>query len=225
MRTQIAAALALGAALTVGSTALVAPGASALIPPVRITEVCAAGAPSNHVWVDESFSGLTPGASYHMDIARGVVASGNELGWVADGSGGHVARTLFEVTGTDTIARAGQTFHWILKQSPSGTPVSGYEGDVVVLSGSCTVPPPPDTKITLAKIKPAKHRAKFAFGGVGATSRYQCKLKKAHHTASFKSCSSPRVYRHLSHGKYKFFVRAIGPGGADGSPAIRRFRI
>jgi hypothetical protein len=224
MRIRIAATMALAVAATAGATAFTTPHASALVSPVRITEVCVNGGPSNHVWVDESFGGLAPGGQYQVDINRGTVAFGNELGWNADGAGNHVARTLFEITGTDTIARAGQTFHWVLKQGSSHLP-TGTEGDAVVLSGSCTLPPAPDTKITLAKIMPARHKAKFAFSGVGATTRFQCKLKKAHHTASFTSCTSPRVYRHLSRGKYTFFVRATGPGGTDASPARFPFRI
>jgi hypothetical protein len=86
-------------------------------------------------------------------------------------------------------------------------------------------PPAPNTKITSAKVRPAKHQATFAFKGVGKVTRFKCELKKGHHAAVFKSCTSPKTYRHLTHGRYKFFVRAIGPGGTDPTPATYRFKI
>jgi hypothetical protein len=211
-------------ALTIGATVLVAPGASALMPAVTLTEVCASGGPSNHVTADENFSGLGPSASYHVEIDRpavGAVSTGNELGWQPAGDGTHVARVVMEVTGTDPVARPGETYHWFLKQSPSGGVV--FEGDATVAAKSCVVAAP-NTAITSAKIRPARHKATFTFRGIGSTRRFQCKLKKRHHTASWTSCTSPKTYRHL-HGRYKFFVRAIGPGGTDTSPAVQRFRI
>ena len=33
--------------------------------------------------------------------------------------------------------------------------------------------------------------------------------------AHFKSCASPKAYKHLNRGKYVFKVRAVGPGGPD----------
>ena len=84
---------------------------------------------------------------------------------------------------------------------------------------------PPDTRITSAKVRRAKHKATFAFAGVGATSGFQCRLKKAHRAAAYRSCSSPKTYRRLTAGRYALSVRAIGPGGTDQTPATYRFRI
>jgi hypothetical protein len=84
---------------------------------------------------------------------------------------------------------------------------------------------PPDTKVTTVKIRRAKHKATFAFSGVGRTSGFQCKLKRPNRAASYRSCSSPKVYKRLARGKYTFFVRAFGPGGTDSTPARYRFRI
>ncbi len=36
---------------------------------------------------------------------------------------------------------------------------------------------------------------------------------------------SPQTYKHLKPGKYRFAVRAVGPGGTDPSPAKKRFKI
>ncbi|RNL59954.1 hypothetical protein EFK50_21435 [Nocardioides marmoriginsengisoli] len=84
---------------------------------------------------------------------------------------------------------------------------------------------PPGTKITSAKVRRAKHQARFTFRGLGATTRFQCKLVKGNRAAAFKACASGKTYKHLGRGKYKFYVRAIGPGGTDRTPATYRFRI
>jgi hypothetical protein len=84
---------------------------------------------------------------------------------------------------------------------------------------------PPDTRITSAKVRRAKHKATFAFGGVGPTSGFQCRLKKAHRAAAYRSCSSPKIYKRLTSGRYRLFVRAVGPGGVDPTPATYRLRI
>jgi hypothetical protein len=231
MLTRIAAASGLALTVAAGSLALLAPPASAAdVGSATLTEACTDGTvPSNHVLVDESFSGLGPSQSYHVELERvgGSYGQGGELGWVPDDAGSHVARANIEVTGTDPIVRAGQTFHWVLLQSPYDGLVG--EGDAVVQAGTCAspgnpVPAVPYTTVTASKIKAAKHKATFAFTGTAATG-FQCRLKKAHHAASYDSCTSPKVYKHLSGGKYKFFVRAVGPGGTDGSPAKIPFKI
>jgi hypothetical protein len=91
-------------------------------------------------------------------------------------------------------------------------------------------PPPeirPDTQITKAKIKQRRHKAKFKFKATrGPATSFECKLKrKGHRGKGFRECSSPKVYKHLKRGKYKFSVRAVGPGGEDNSPAKDKFKI
>jgi hypothetical protein len=95
---------------------------------------------------------------------------------------------------------------------------------IFAICATNTVVPKPETKITSATIRPAKHTATFEFRGIGTTSRFQCKLRKGNHAAVYKSCSSPKTYQQLTHGKYTFFVRAIGPGGTDASPAKYHFQ-
>jgi hypothetical protein len=41
----------------------------------------------------------------------------------------------------------------------------------------------------------------------------------------FRACTSPKLYKHLKHGKYKFEVRAVNSVGRDASPAIKTFKI
>jgi hypothetical protein len=83
----------------------------------------------------------------------------------------------------------------------------------------------PDTRIGVAKIRRGKHTARFTFRGVGHTTKFQCKLQKTHHAVAYRACSSPKTYRQLKPGSYKFSVRAIGPGGTDPTPATHRFKI
>lgn len=84
---------------------------------------------------------------------------------------------------------------------------------------------PPDTRITAAKISSKRHRATFSFEATGQSRGFQCSLDKPGKKGSFKSCDSPKTYKHLDSGSYRFRVRAVGPGGKDPSPASKRFRI
>jgi hypothetical protein len=89
---------------------------------------------------------------------------------------------------------------------------------------------PPNTKITKAKINSKAGKATFKFKAVGTASTFQCALKKPakHRKASklrFKSCKSPKTYKHLEPGKYTFEVRAVSAAGRDPSPAKKKFKI
>jgi hypothetical protein len=84
----------------------------------------------------------------------------------------------------------------------------------------------PDTKITKAIIHSGAHTAAFTFKPVGPYSMgFRCALKKAKKKAAFTSCPSHKKYAHLAPGRYTFEVAAVGPGGADPSPAKKTFRI
>ncbi len=52
----------------------------------------------------------------------------------------------------------------------------------------------------------------------GAT--FECKLDKG----AYAACASPKSYS-VKAGKHTFSVRAIGPGGADASPASFKFKV
>ena len=89
---------------------------------------------------------------------------------------------------------------------------------------------PPETTITKRpKAKTEKTTAKFKFTSSEANSTFQCKLKgKGLDTAvkHFGFCSSPRKYKHLDPGKYKFFVFATdAAGNPDATPATQKFRV
>lgn len=82
---------------------------------------------------------------------------------------------------------------------------------------SAATPPPATASILKAKIK--NRTATFRFQGTNAT-RFECKLDRK----PFRACKSPRTYRQLKPGKHRFAVRAVGAGGRDESPAVRKFK-
>jgi hypothetical protein len=89
----------------------------------------------------------------------------------------------------------------------------------------------PKTSLTRAKIDRSRRYATFRFRGAGADGGFQCRLVRPrvkHHKrtpSGFSKCTSPKAFRHLSHGHYVFEVRAINAAGPDPTPAKRRFRI
>lgn len=125
----------------------------------------------------------------------------------------------------------------------AGSALSGFGGACsgatcsVTLNGNQSVSATftanaPETKIDKAKIKGDKATIKFS--ATGLSTGFQCALKKpkkpkkaaaAAAKVKFKTCKSPRKYTNLKPGKYKFSVRAVGPGGTDASPAKKRFKI
>lgn len=85
---------------------------------------------------------------------------------------------------------------------------------------------PPNTRITQATIGSNKGKAVFKFKASGTKTGFQCALvSKKQRKPRFKSCRSPKTYKHLKNGRYTFEVRATGPGGKDPSPAKKRFKI
>ena len=87
----------------------------------------------------------------------------------------------------------------------------------------------PNTVLTKATVSSAKHTAKFVFKATGTATGFQCALVRAakgkHPKLAYRGCRSPASYRHLKVGSYTFYVRAVGPGGTDPTPAHHAFRI
>ena len=109
-------------------------------------------------------------------------------------------------------------------------------------AGPCPPPPPPppppsgadtvapETTITGGpKGKIAKPKAKFRFESGEAASTFRCRLKGKKldaATKQFNPCTSPRRYKHLVPGKYKFFVYATDTAGnVDLTPVTRKFKV
>ena len=51
--------------------------------------------------------------------------------------------------------------------------------------------------------------------------RFKCKLDRGH----FKSCRSPKLYKHLRHGKHTVQVKAIDKAGNVSKAVKRRFKV
>ncbi len=80
--------------------------------------------------------------------------------------------------------------------------------------------------ISSTKINKRRHTASVAFSAQGATG-FQCELVTLNRRApkmGFTRCSSPKTYKQLRAGKYKFEVRAVSSAGA-GPAATRTFTI
>jgi hypothetical protein len=97
-------------------------------------------------------------------------------------------------------------------------------------------PPAPNTRITKSKASSAKRSASFSFTGSGAVTSFQCALVRRREptrarkhpkqpTPTYATCHSPASYKHLASASYTFFVRAVGPGGSDPTPATEQFKI
>lgn len=113
-----------------------------------------------------------------------------------------------------------------LADGQTGAPTNNQMGYRLLLSAVVTESPPHGTKITKSKIKKTKHKAVFKFTASGTVTGFQCELKKPHKKhASYSSCSSPKTYKHLAPGHYKFKVRAVNSAGPDPSPATKTFSI
>jgi DNA-binding beta-propeller fold protein YncE len=125
---------------------------------------------------------------------------------------------------------AGATSNPTVARSPGSygcqVTASNHAGSALQASAAHAVsPPPPNTKLTNGSVSSRKHQATFKFKAVGTATGFQCALVNGKHAARFTRCKSPKTYKHLHAGKYKFEVRAIGPGGLDATPATERFKI
>jgi len=84
----------------------------------------------------------------------------------------------------------------------------------------------PTVKGLKVKVNHKKHIAKVTFKGAdpGHSSkglRFKCKLDRK----AFKSCRSPKLYKHLRHRKHKVQVKAIDKAGNVSKPAKRKFKV
>jgi hypothetical protein len=76
------------------------------------------------------------------------------------------------------------------------------------------------------KASHAKETAKVRFRGTDADHgskglRYRCKLDGGR----FTSCRSPKLFRHLRHGRHTIQVKAIDRAGNSSKPLTRKFRV
>ena len=125
----------------------------------------------------------------------------------------------------------------------SGSRFAGWSGGGCSGTGSCQVTLNATTsvtatfakkrdttrpRVTSVKVKVNHHKrtAKVTFRGTDPGNgskglRFKCKLDKKH----FKSCRSPKLYKHLRHGKHTVQVKAIDKAGNLSKPVKRKFRV
>ncbi len=91
---------------------------------------------------------------------------------------------------------------------------------------------PPNTLLLEHQVSSHDHRATFHFKATGMASRFECALvrkptRRGARTPAprYTSCRSPKTYTHLEAGRYVLYLRAVGPGGADRTPASYEFKI
>jgi hypothetical protein len=101
------------------------------------------------------------------------------------------------------------------------TPLPSIQtSDSDVMAPQAQPAPEPQTKI-VKHVLVQEGVASFRFSSTVTSSSFQCKLDKG----AFRSCASPKTYRHLRPGRHTFKVRAVVAGVADPTAAVLRFKI
>jgi hypothetical protein len=210
--------------------------------PVNVTQLTTDGTASNPdsqpAWTSSTATVASVGATNPAQVLT-VSLAGNGKGTVTGSS--------INCPTTCTRSYAPGTSVTLTAASAGGSGFAGWSG-ACTGTGACTVrmissqsvtasfalkpgsARPSRTTIGKAKINATKHTASFNFSARGARG-FQCELirptRKRHRQPkpTFGSCRSPKTYRHLNAGKYKFLVRGVNSTGADRTPARKVFTI
>ena len=119
------------------------------------------------------------------------------------------------------LADGSYTFRVQASDGPGNSSIATRSFSVQVPNPPPPPPSPPETTITKGPKKTQKTRPKFKFTSSDPSATFQCKLDKR----KFASCASPFKTPKLRPGKHMLQVRAVGAGGTDPTPAVRKFRI
>jgi len=102
----------------------------------------------------------------------------------------------------------------------------------VVLAKPASHTAAPNTRVLTEQISSKAHSAKFRFQATGKSSGFECALVRkpaGRHAKTpspkYSSCGSKKTFEHLKAGSYVLYVRAVGPGGTDKTPATYSFKI
>jgi hypothetical protein len=148
---------------------------------------------------------------------------------------GNALNALTRVTSNDDAPNCGFGGSRLILNVNGGTTyriaVDGYfeQGDIdlkLVLNPGPTVAQKdssaPNSKIKKVVVDSEHGKAKVTFSSSEAGSKYKCKLDKA----KYKSCHSPKTFRHLDEGKHKVKVVATdAAGNTDPTAAVEKFKI
>jgi hypothetical protein len=169
--------------------------------------------PGSFIPVTFAAPALVAAGTQYAVVAYSPGAAGNAVGWNYQNTGNpYLPGGMF--SSSDPIPPGGNWSNAGLVNADLG--FKTYVGPAPPLVDKT----PPETLIGSKKIKGTT--AKFTFSSSEPGSTFQCKLDKH----SFKPCSSPKKYKHLSAGKHKFKVRAVdAAGNVDASAAKKKFKI
>jgi hypothetical protein len=177
-------------------------------------------------------------ATFAADVTLSVALAGSGSGSVTSSPSG------IDCGATCSHAFASGTSVTLTATADSGSSFAGWSGGGCSGTGTCqvtltaatsvtasfaknkkdTTPP----KVTSVKVK-VNHGAKSAkvtFHGTDPGNgskglKFKCKLDKG----SFKSCKSPKTYKHLSHGKHTVQVKAIDKAGNVSKTVKKKFTV
>jgi hypothetical protein len=90
----------------------------------------------------------------------------------------------------------------------------------------------PIPRLVVEQISSRLRSARFHFTATGVATGFRCALvrlpsRKGARTPSprYSRCGSTKTFSGLKAGSYIVYVRAVGPGGVDASPAKHTFKI
>ena len=117
--------------------------------------------------------------------------------------------------------------------SGAGTPATSTATAAVKASPSGGKrPKAPNTRLVFKKISSKNHSATFRFKATGKSTGFRCALVRKPTRKGAKTpkpkyavCGSSKTFKHLKAGSFVLYVRAIGPGGVDKTPATYTFKI
>jgi hypothetical protein len=162
-----------------------------------------------------------------LDPAHGPAAGGNQVTIVGVGFTG-TPTVMFgnrkatgvgllgstTITATAPAGKAGKIVD-VTVTTPDGTSNPGAAGDHYTYDFK------PKTFLTHhPRRRSHKRKVAFAFDSNAQGAKFKC-----FDARGWAKCRSPRVFRHLKPGRYKFKVKAIAGGVADPTPATFIFRI
>jgi hypothetical protein len=210
-----------------GSSAIVIVGPVALLIPASSAPPSISGSATQGQALSEShgvWSSSPTGFAYQWERCTSTGASCHAiagatgrtytLGGADVGSTIRIVETASNAAGTSRPATSNAT------SAVKGAPAAGAHTAV------------PNTHLVVEQISSRLRSARFRFTATGAATGFRCALvrlptRKGAKTPSprYSRCGSTKTFSGLKAGSYVVYVRAVGPGGADGSPARHTFKI